>query len=235
MRHAFLVASLSLGLTAGLQGAQPTPRYTNAELVSLDPQTRLVVVKDSAGRRQTLELDATVAGLQGLRAGDQVILTLREEPGMTRISAIQKSLASTGVAPRPVVETPAPPTAPVSPALSAFATQVAALAQQATRVDALWNDFVTTCNVTLRSSYTDGRDWFSLWDGGAQVDLSAGSCRDLFNQVVGEGQTVKAGMAGAEEAARRADVAPGDMRDIRRRHSLEWGGWDLPAPEPQKQ
>jgi len=112
---------------------------------------------------------------------------------------------------------------------------VATLAQQAALVDALWDDFKTTCGVTLRSSYADGRDWFSLWDDTAQFDVSSGACRDLFNQVVERGEAVKGGMARAEEAARAANLVPGDLRATRRRHSMEWSGWGGPAPELLKQ
>jgi len=55
--------------------------------------------------------------------------------------------------------------------------------------------------------------------------------RDLFNQVVGRGEAVKGGMVRAEEAARAANLVPGDLRATRRRHSMEWSGWGGPAPE----
>jgi hypothetical protein len=232
MSQTRLVALLLLSLAApAANAAGATPRYTNAELVSVNPQTRLVVIRNADGRQQTLQLDDTVAGLDVLRAGDRVILTLREEPGMTRVSSIAKSLATTPAANPPATRPPVAVVAPVNPGISRFAEQVAALAQQAGQVDAVWNEFRTTCNVTLRSTYTDGRDWFSLWDDTAQIDVSGGICRDLVNQLVGQGETVKAGMAGAEEAARKADLAPGDLRETRRRYSMEWGGWGLPAPE----
>jgi hypothetical protein len=176
-----------------------------------------------------------VAGLDGLHAGDRVILALREEPGTTRVSSITKSQAS---ATRPATAAATPVEEPTAdaPADQAFAERVSALAEQAGQVDALWSSFVTTCNVTLRASYPDGRDWFSLWeDGAAQVDLSGGACRDLFNQVVARGEAVKAQMVLAQEAARRADVAPGETRDTLRRNSMQWGGFGLPAPDPLKQ
>lgn len=237
MNQACLVALVLLGLSTptSLIAAQATPRYTNAELVSVNAQTRLVVVRNTDGREQTLKLDDSVAGLEGLRAGDSVILSVREERGMARISSITKSQS------RPASVNPPPPrppdaeAAPVVSPLQAFADQAAQFAIQAGRVDGLWNDFKTSCNVILRSSYADGRDWFSLWEGTSQIDVSGGACRDLFNQVVEEGQKLKAAVAGAEEAARKAEASPGALRDVLRRHSLEWGGWALPAPDPLKQ
>ena len=113
----------------------------------------------------------------------------------------------------------------------AFEQRVATLAQQASRVDNLWNGFRTSCNVTLRGgNYEGAREWLSLWDEQAQVDLSSGTCRDLFNQIVGLGQAVNSGMAAAESAARRV-LELEQIRDIQRRHSLDWAGWGRTAPE----
>ncbi len=235
LRLSSLFLVLLLGLSDGLR-AEPQTRYTNAQLVSINAPARQVVIRDTEGKQQRLQLDDTVASLEGLRAGDSVILTLREEPGVTRISSIVKSVAPP-TAPAAPVERPADEGAAGSTvaAASAFDDRVAALAEQAGQVDALWRNFVSACNVTLRSSYPGGRDWFSLWEeGAAQVDLSGGFCRDLFNQVVSRGEGVKAGMTTAEEVARKADLAPGEMRETRQRHSLEWGGFGLPAPEPLK-
>jgi hypothetical protein len=185
------------------------------------------VIKGTDERQRTLALDDNVTGLEALRAGDRVILTLREESGITRVSSIAKSQASSSSPTSPSSATaasagaPAEPDPAVGPALHAFADRVAALSQQAGHVDALWNDFRTTCNVTMRSSYADGRDWFSLWDKTAQIDVSSGTCRDLFNQIVGRGDG-EGGMTAAEEAARKAALAPGDLREARRRYSMEW-------------
>lgn len=240
MKVTLLVAVLvaCLGQPAALHAEQATTRYTNVELVSVDAQTRLVVVKNSEGRQETLLLDDTVAGLAGFHGGDRVILTVRAEPGMSRISAIVKSGASTTrvtEAPAAAIRAPVTETATMAPALRTFADQVAALARQAAHVDALWSDFITSCSATVQSSYSEGRDWFSLWDGAAQMDVTSGNCRDLFNQIVAHGESVKTGMVGAEEAARKAALAPGDLRDVRRQYAMEWGGWSLPAPNLLRQ
>jgi hypothetical protein len=211
-----------------------TPRYINGELVSIDVQTRLIGVRGSNGERETLKLDDNVAGLEGLKVGDWAILTIRGEPGMRRVAGVTKSTAPAQI------ETAATSTASAEregpdDALRAFARQVAGFAQQASRVDALWTAFRDTCKPSVGPRYDGGREWFSLWDNQAQADLSNGACRDLFNQIVSQGETVKAGMLGAEDAARRASVLPGSMREVRQQYSMEWEGWGLPAPDHLRQ
>ena len=70
------------------------PLYTKAEIVSIDPATRIVVIKNSAGATETMELDDSQAGMVGVKVGDRVMLTVRGEPGRGRISAITKATAS---------------------------------------------------------------------------------------------------------------------------------------------
>jgi len=224
---ALLAGSSALAQQAG------APKYTNAEVVKVRTQERLLVIKNNDGVEQTLELDDQVVGIGELRPGDRVILTLRGEPGRARIESLAKAeAASTRVAaqeqPRAVVDDSGEETR----AASAFEARVVAAAQQSVRVDSLWNSFRTSCNVLLRSggAYEGSRPWLSLWDGQAQVDLSSGNCRDLYNQIVGYGQAVNEAMADAEDAAARV-LAPGRIREIERRHSLEWGGWGRGAPE----
>lgn len=240
MKSARLLAVLVawFGLVQTSMAAPVTQRYTNVEVVSFDVQTRLIVVKSTNGQQQTLQLDDTLGGLAGISPGDRVILTVRGEPGLARVSSITKSLVVGTKVPASRASTRGPIVEAVTPEpanLRGFADQVAGLARQAGEVDGSWNAFRTACSVTLKSTYLEGRDWFSLWDNAAQMDVTSGHCRDLFNQVVGQGETVKAGMVGAEEAARKAALEPGELRDVRRRYAMEWSGWGLAAPDALKQ
>ena len=241
MKTARLLAVLVawFGLVQTSMAGPVTHRYTNVELVSFDPQTRLIVIKSTNGEKQTLQLDDTLAGLAGVSPGDRVILTVRGEPGLARVSSITKSRMVATKAPASSASTRHPIVVeagtPEAASLRSFADQVAGLARQAGEVDGSWNAFRTACSVTLKSTYLEGRDWFSLWDNAAQMDVTSGHCRDLFNQVVGQGETVKAGMVGAEEAARKAALEPGELRDVRRRYAMEWSGWGLAAPDALKQ
>jgi hypothetical protein len=218
-----LVAGGAAAAAAAQGGGTPT--YTNVRVVSIDTLDRILVVRQADGARQRVELDDNVAGFGDVRVGDEVILTLRGEPGRPRVSAITRSTAT------PSGETPAP--RPLAPAADAFARQVAELAAEASRVDRLWSGFRSTCDARVGGRYEGAREWFGLWANDVRADLSNGYCRDLYNQIVGLGETVKRGMAGAEESARRS-LSPGDIRDVRLRHSMDWDGWALPAPERQR-
>ncbi len=238
---ASVIAWLALGTASAIaQGASPrsTPMYTNAEIISIHPQQRAIVVRNNDGAQQRLELDEQVVGLAELRAGDRVILRLRGEPSRPRVQAIVKSTkteASASTSP----DTSVTPVDQVSDdeqlrAAQAYSRRVADLAAEASRVDGLWNGFRTNCRVTLSdNAYEGSREWLSLWES-VQVDLSSGYCRDLFNQIVGRGQTVNSGMAAAETEARRA-LEPGTIREIQRQYALEWSGWGRTPPRRLEQ
>jgi hypothetical protein len=210
--------------------ATETPIFSNALLVSIDPQSRLVVIKNSLGVKETLELDDIVAGPFDVTAGDRVILTVRGEPGRRRISAIRRmtptpmpSLArATAIVPRiegsGAVDT-----------RSRFANAVALISDEARPVDALFAQFRVSCDATVGDNFDGAREWFGLWDGRVRADLASGFCRDLFNQIVSAGEAVKEAMAGAEDVARRT-LLPGEIRDLRRLYGMDWDGWTLPPP-----
>ncbi len=156
-RLAIMACGVALALAGSSALAQQTPKYTNAEVVKVRTQERLLVIKNADGVEQTLELDDHVVGIGELRPGDRVILTLRGEAGRSRVESFSKSEASQKSAasqtravaqqrPSAVVED----TGEETRAGSAFEARVAALAQQSVRVDGLWSSFRTSCNVLLR-------------------------------------------------------------------------------------
>lgn len=212
--------------------AQGTPTYTNGRVVSLDPAQRIVVVEIAGGEKQRLELDDNAAGFGDIKSGDRVLLMINGAPGRQRVSNISKVTASL---PQPATAAPrATPTRvekrEAEAAGRVFSERLAAVAPQAGRVDSLWSTFKDSCEATLSTRYDDGREWFGLWDGQARADLSSGFCRDLYNQILGQGETVKSQMAAAEDVARRS-LAPGSIREIRQRYALDWEGWDMSQPE----
>jgi hypothetical protein len=235
-RAAFLFAAGCLTLfvrgASGQERAVP-PAYANVEVVSIDPSTRLVVIKNSKGAQETFELDDLLAGVPGVKSGDHVMMTVRGEPGRKRISAITKVGASPAPASSNSSAATSPPKNP-DPARDEmrerYADKVANLSQQARATDVLWSSFVTSCDAKQTSSAEGSRDWFGLWDARVKADLSSGFCRDLFNQIVSSGEGVKKAMGAADDVARKT-LEAGEMRDIRKLNSMDWEGWTLPAPD----
>jgi hypothetical protein len=105
-----------------------------------------------------------------------------------------------------------------------FEAAVNRLAADARSVDAAWARYKSSCPSAANAG--DGsREWFGVWEGVAMSDAGP-SCAPLLDEIERLGAPIKAGMLAANEAARRAWVLPGTMSDIRRRHAMEWSGWD---------
>jgi hypothetical protein len=227
------MVALVVACVAVPAGAADTPTYTNARIVRLEANTRLAVVRFTDGSVQTLELDDNVAGFGDVRAGDSVILSVRREPGHDRIRSIVRATPPSKLARKPTVVVSDDDLAANAPgARREFAAQVASLAEQADRVDRLWDQFVSSCDASVDGDTAGSRAWFGLWDDRVTSDLSAGFCRDLYNQIIGQGEPIKRGMSVAEQTALRY-LEPGEVRSVRRQHSMDWNGWDRPAPERQ--
>lgn len=227
-------AVLALGASEILAQAE-TPTYSNAVVVSVDMQRRIVVLRTPQGTRETLVLDDLLASTS-VRAGDRVIVTVRGGPGRRRISAMSVMTTRVPVASARPAATPRPSARPGrtdaerAESQTRYAAQVASISRQAQSVDALWSGFVTACAVKPVSNEGGGRDWFGLWDGRVLADYSGGQCRDLHNQIVNAGEGIKKAMAAAESGIEET-LTPGQVRDIRKTYSMNWDGWLLPAPQ----
>ena len=147
-RTAFLLGSglLMLGAFASGQEAADPATYSNVTLVSADPARRIVVISDSKGRRQTLQMDDLLAGTGSVKPGDHVIVTVRGGPGQRRISAISRTsdpAATVAVTSRPPGSggRAATITSNRAAGKDAFAQQVATLSREARSVDSMWASF----------------------------------------------------------------------------------------------
>ena len=244
MTHLYraLVGGLLLfGIATSGRSDDPPPTYKNVKIVALDATARTLLVENADGRQESMLLDDTAAGFGDVKPGDAVILTLRQDPGRTRVSALVKSTArrppvtaipsATPKGTAATATSSASATATYKNGQNAFAEHVAALAQQADRVDVVWREFRKTCAVITRSHYEGAREWVGLWDDQVTSDLSTGSCRDLQNQIVNLGEAVNQGMTAAEDAARHAALSRSDIGDVRRRYSMDWDGWGHTPPD----
>ena len=98
------------------------------------------------------------------------------------------------------------------------------MARRASELDDYWRRIKQNCGV--RSSAAYDREWFGLWDGTAGLSATDSSCMSATKDLSDLAAQVRSVMTQAQERARHASVLPGQMRDIRRRYRLEWGGWE---------
>ena len=100
-----------------------------------------------------------------------------------------------------------------------------AAAQRADQVDAQWRRLTTNCALAFRSNDAD-REWFVLRDQNASFKTPDAWCVSYADDLKNYVRQFATFMAQASEDARRAGVYPGVLRDARRRHRLDWSGWD---------
>jgi S1-C subfamily serine protease len=103
------------------------------------------------------------------------------------------------------------------------AMQVAA--QRADQVDAQWKRLSSNCLLAPHPS--DGqREWFVLRDQQVSFKASDAWCASFATDLGNYVRQFAQFMAQVSEEARRAGVYPGTLRDSRRKHRLDWSGWD---------
>jgi S1-C subfamily serine protease len=111
-------------------------------------------------------------------------------------------------------------------ATAAYERAVAILGREANDVDVGWRRYVRGCATETPQAVPGGRDWFALWSSSAAPNGGAGGCGALLSDIAGAAGQIRGAMQGLEDAARRADVYPGARREIRRKYSMDWDGWD---------
>jgi hypothetical protein len=106
----------------------------------------------------------------------------------------------------------------------AFERDVAALAQQALQIDGYWQRFYASCGPRQRES--GDRGWFGVAEG--QLDYAGRdrNCPYWLNDLNSMSRQFNTAMRGVADAARRAGVFPGTMREVRRKYKLDWSGFD---------
>jgi len=106
-----------------------------------------------------------------------------------------------------------------------FQKTMEALAQRADLADAQWAKFQANCLVNPLPS--DGqRPWFVVRDTLPTFKTGDRWCINFLDELRGYIAQWSQAMAQAGDAARRAGVYPGTMRDTRRKYRLDWSGWD---------
>jgi hypothetical protein len=98
--------------------------------------------------------------------------------------------------------------------------------RNAEQIDGYWNRYSKTC--VSRSRRSGDRPWFAVFEpnGITITPNSAYDCEQFLETLRTNAEGVKTEIDKAADNARRKGVYPGVMRDLRRRHRMDWDGWD---------
>ena len=100
------------------------------------------------------------------------------------------------------------------------------MSNQADYADLEWREYATWCGAGVSAAPSGGRAWFAVWSAsGAGGGNVRADCSNMYRAILDRANKVKAVMVEASERARRNGVYPGEMRDVRRRYSLDYDGW----------
>jgi hypothetical protein len=99
-------------------------------------------------------------------------------------------------------------------------------AKSAGELDNYWNRYAGTCVTAARS--VGDRAWFAVYEtSGVTLGTNTSvNCSSWLDTVRTNAGRIREEVEKAAETARQRGVYPGTVRDLRRRHRLQWSGWD---------
>ncbi|MGE0591031.1 MAG: S1C family serine protease [Vicinamibacterales bacterium] len=106
---------------------------------------------------------------------------------------------------------------------AAYDEVLAAAGRQADQLDASWTRNAGSCAPDIRTPAR--RPWLVVLTEAAPFPVRNG-CRDWIASMTAAARNIDLRLRQAAEEARRAGVYPGALRESRRRHGLDWDGWD---------
>src|SRR5688572_27863521 len=94
------------------------------------------------------------------------------------------------------------------------------------QLDTYWEKYAGSC--VSSSSRSGDRPWFAVFEtNGVQLNpASSLNCQSWLDTLQSNAAPIRAAVETAGEAARRSGVYPGVLRDLRRRHRMNWSGWE---------
>ena len=98
--------------------------------------------------------------------------------------------------------------------------------RNSTQLDAYWDKYAGSC--VSSSSRNGDRPWFAVFEtNGVRInEMASLNCQGWLDTLQGSAAPIRAAVETAGEAARQNGVYPGVLRDIRRRHRMNWSGWE---------
>ena len=94
------------------------------------------------------------------------------------------------------------------------------LAMVANDIDASWFRFKMACLGGFTAETSPGREWFLLLDDRVRSP-NDDQCRTMYSQMRGQAMGWEQQLSIALDAARRADVLPGRIRETLDRHRID--------------
>jgi hypothetical protein len=94
------------------------------------------------------------------------------------------------------------------------------------QLDAYWDKYAGSCVST--ASRSGDRPWFAVFEAnGVRINpTSALNCQSWLETLQSNAAPIRAAVETAGEAARQSGVYPGVLRDLRRKHRMNWTGWE---------
>jgi hypothetical protein len=94
------------------------------------------------------------------------------------------------------------------------------------QLDAYWDKYASSC--VSSSSRSGDRAWFAVFEtNGVRINpMSSLNCQNWLDTLQSHAAPIRAEVEKAGEAARQSGVYPGVLRNVRRRHRMNWSGWD---------
>jgi S1-C subfamily serine protease len=94
------------------------------------------------------------------------------------------------------------------------------------QLDSYWDKYAGSC--VSSSARTGDRPWFAVFESnGVRINpMSSLNCESWLDTLQSSAAPIRVEVEKAGETARQSGVYPGVLRDLRRRHRMNWSGWD---------
>jgi hypothetical protein len=107
-----------------------------------------------------------------------------------------------------------------------YERNIIALSRRADQIDGAWQNFQRNCLVNPTNAGDAQRPWFTVRDSPPTFKTADVWCANTREDLAGHVREFARVMSEAGEQARRAGVYPGVLREVRRKHRVDWTGWD---------
>jgi S1-C subfamily serine protease len=94
------------------------------------------------------------------------------------------------------------------------------------QLDAYWDKYAGAC--VSSSSRSGDRPWFAVFEtNGIRINATSTlNCQSWLDTLQSNAAPIRAAVETAGETARQSGVYPGVLRDLRRKHRMNWSGWE---------